>query len=270
MGTEVTIVEFMPNVVPVEDEDISKQFEKSLKKAGIKIMTNSSVERIDTSGKGVKAFVKTAKGEETLEADILLSAVGIKTNIENIGLEEVGIAVDKDKILVDAYNQTNIPGYYAIGDVTPGQALAHVASAEGINCVEKIAGLHVDPIDYGNVPGCTYATPEIASVGLTEKQAKEKGYELKIGKFPFSASGKAQASGTSDGFVKVIFDAKYGEWLGCHMIGAGVTDMIAEAVVARKLETTGHEILKSIHPHPTMSEAVMEAVADAYGEVIHL
>ena len=270
MGTEVTIVEFMPNVVPVEDEDISKQFEKSLKKSGINVMTNSSVERIDTSGKGVKAFVKTAKGEEILEADILLSAVGIKTNIENIGLEEVGIATDRDKILVDAYNQTNIPGYYAIGDVTPGQALAHVASAEGINCVEKIAGLHVDPIDYGNVPGCTYATPEIASVGMTEKQAKEKGYELKIGKFPFSASGKAQASGNSDGFVKVIFDAKYGEWLGCHMIGAGVTDMIAEAVVARKLETTGHEILKSIHPHPTMSEAVMEAVADAYGEVIHL
>ena len=270
MGTDVTIVEFMPNVVPVEDEDISKQMERSLKKAGIKIMTNSSVERIDTTGAGVKAFVKTAKGEEVLEAEILLSAVGIKTNIENIGLEEVGIATDKDKILVNAYNQTNIPGYYAIGDVTPGQALAHVASAEGINCVEKIAGLHVEPIDYGNVPGCTYATPEIASVGLTEKQAKEKGYELKIGKFPFSASGKAKAAGTPDGFVKVIFDAKYGEWLGCHMIGAGVTDMIAEAVVARKLETTGHEILKSIHPHPTMSEAVMEAVADAYGEVIHV
>ncbi|WP_281299066.1 dihydrolipoyl dehydrogenase [Flavobacterium limnophilum] len=270
MGTDVTIVEFMPNVVPVEDEDISKQFEKSLKKAGIKVMLNSSVERIDTSGAGVKAYVKTAKGEEVLEADILLSAVGIKTNIENIGLEEVGIAVDRDKILVNAYNQTNIPGYYAIGDVTPGQALAHVASAEGINCVEKIAGLHVDPIDYGNVPGCTYATPEIASVGLTEKKALELGYEIKVGKFPFSASGKAQASGNSDGFVKVIFDAKYGEWLGCHMIGAGVTDMIAEAVVARKLETTGHEILKSIHPHPTMSEAVMEAVADAYGEVIHL
>ena len=270
MGTDVTIVEFMPNVVPVEDEDISKQFERSLKKAGIKVMTNSSVERIDTTGAGVKAFVKTAKGEEVLEADIVLSAVGIKTNIENIGLEEVGIAVDRDKILVNAYNETNIPGYYAIGDVTPGQALAHVASAEGINCVEKIKGLHVQPIDYGNVPGCTYATPEIASVGLTEKQAKEKGYELKIGKFPFSASGKAKAAGTPDGFVKVIFDAKYGEWLGCHMIGAGVTDMIAEAVVARKLETTGHEILKAVHPHPTMSEAVMEAVADAYGEVIHL
>ena len=270
MGTDVTIVEFMPNVVPVEDEDISKQMERSLKKAGIKIMTSSSVERIDTTGAGVKAFVKTAKGEEVLEAEILLSAVGIKTNIENIGLEEVGIATDKDKILVNAYNQTNIPGYYAIGDVTPGQALAHVASAEGINCVEKIAGLHVEPIDYGNVPGCTYATPEIASVGMTEKQAKEKGYELKIGKFPFSASGKAKAAGTPDGFVKVIFDAKYGEWLGCHMIGAGVTDMIAEAVVARKLETTGHEILKSIHPHPTMSEAVMEAVAAAYDEVIHL
>ncbi|HSD13586.1 MAG TPA: dihydrolipoyl dehydrogenase [Flavobacterium sp.] len=270
MGTEVTIVEFMPNVVPVEDEDISKQFERSLKKAGISVMTNSSVERIDTTGNGVKAFVKTAKGEEVLEADILLSAVGIKTNIENIGLEETGIATDKDKILVNDFYQTNIPGYYAIGDVTPGQALAHVASAEGILCVEKIAGLHVEALDYGNIPGCTYATPEIASVGLTEKQAKEKGYELKIGKFPFSASGKAKAAGTPDGFVKVIFDAKYGEWLGCHMIGAGVTDMIAEAVVARKLETTGHEILKAVHPHPTMSEAVMEAVADAYGEVIHL
>lgn len=270
MGTEVTIVEFLPNIVPVEDEDISKQMERSMKKSGIKIMTNSSVEKVDTSGNGVKATVKTAKGEEVIEADILLSAVGIKSNIENIGLEELGITTDRDKIQVDAFYQTNVPGYYAIGDVVPGQALAHVASAEGILCVEKIAGLHVEPLDYGNVPGCTYATPEIASVGLTEKQAKEKGYELKVGKFPFSASGKAKAAGTPDGFVKVIFDAKYGEWLGCHMIGAGVTDMIAEAVVARKLETTGHEILKSIHPHPTMSEAVMEAVADAYDEVIHL
>ncbi len=270
MGTDVTIVEFLPNIVPLEDEDISKQMERSMKKAGVKIMTNSSVERIDTSGAGVKAYVKTAKGEEILEADILLSAVGIKTNLENIGLEEVGIATDRDKILVNDFYQTNIPGYYAIGDIVPGPALAHVASAEGITCVEKIAGLHVDPIDYGNIPGCTYASPEIASVGLTEKQAIEKGYEIKVGKFPFTASGKAKASGTPDGFVKVIFDAKYGEWLGCHMIGAGVTDMIAEAVVARKLETTGHEILKSIHPHPTMSEAVMEAVAEAYGEVIHL
>lgn len=270
MGTEVTLVEFMPNIVPVEDEDISKQFERSLKKSGINVLTNSSVERIDTSGNGVKAYVKTSKGEEVIEADILLSAVGIKTNIENIGLEDVGIVVDKDKILVNDFYQTNIPGYYAIGDVTPGQALAHVASAEGILCVEKIAGHHVEPLDYGNIPGCTYAFPEIASVGLTEKKAKEAGYEIKVGKFPFSASGKAKAAGTADGFVKVIFDAKYGEWLGCHMIGAGVTDMIAEAVVARKLETTGHEILKAVHPHPTMSEAVMEAVADAYGEVIHL
>ena len=270
MGTQVTIVEFMPNIVPVEDEDISKQMERSMKKAGISIMTNSSVEKVDTSGSGVKATVKTAKGEEILEADVLLSAVGIKSNIENIGLEEVGIATDRDKILVNAFYQTNVPGYYAIGDVVPGPALAHVASAEGITCVEKIAGLHVDAIDYGNIPGCTYATPEIASVGLTEKAAKEKGYELKIGKFPFSASGKAKAAGAPDGFVKVIFDAKYGEWLGCHMIGAGVTDMIAEAVVARKLETTGHEIIKSIHPHPTMSEAIMEAAADAYGEVIHM
>ena len=270
MGTDVTIVEFMPNIVPVEDEDISKQMERSMKKAGVKIMTNSSVEKIDTSGNGVKATVKTAKGEETLEAEILLSAVGIKTNIENIGLEEVGIATDRDKILVNDFYQTNVPGYYAIGDITPGQALAHVASAEGILCVEKIAGLHVEPLDYGNIPGCTYATPEIASVGLTEKAAREKGYDIKVGKFPFSASGKATAAGNTDGFVKVIFDAKYGEWLGCHMIGAGVTDMIAEAVVARKLETTGHEILKAVHPHPTMSEAVMEAVAAAYDEVIHI
>lgn len=270
MGTDVTIVEFLPNMVPLEDLDVSKQFERSFKKSGIKVMTDSSVESVDTSGDGVKAVVKTKKGEEILEADILLSAVGIKSNIENIGLEEVGIVTDRDKIIVNDFYQTNIPGYYAIGDVVPGPALAHVASAEGITCVEKIAGLHTEAIDYGNIPGCTYATPEIASVGLTEAQALGKGYELKIGKFPFSASGKAKAAGTPDGFVKVIFDAKYGEWLGCHMIGAGVTDMIAEAVLGRKLETTGHEVLKTIHPHPTMSEAVMEAVADAYGEVIHL
>jgi len=270
MGTEVTIVEFMPNIVPVEDVDVSKQFEKSLKKSGVKVMTNASVESVDTSGKGVIATVKTKKGEEKLEADIVLSAVGIKSNIENIGLEDVGIVVDRDKILVNDFYQTNIPGYYAIGDVVPGQALAHVASAEGITCIEKIAGLHTEAIDYGNVPGCTYASPEIASVGMTEAKALEAGYEIKVGKFPFSASGKASAAGTKDGFVKVIFDAKYGEWLGCHMIGAGVTDMIAEAVLGRKLETTGHEVLKTIHPHPTMSEAVMEAVADAYDEVIHL
>ena len=270
MGTDVTIVEYMPNIVPVEDKDISKQMERSFKKSGIKVMTNSSVETVDTSGDTIKATVKTSKGEKVLEADVVLSAVGIKTNIENIGLEDVGIITDRDKILVNDWYQTNMPGYYAIGDVTPGPALAHVASAEGITCVEKIAGLHTESIDYGNIPGCTYASPEIASVGLTEDKAKEQGYSIKVGKFPFSASGKAKAAGTPDGFVKVIFDEKYGEWLGCHMIGAGVTDMIAEAVVARKLETTGHEILKAIHPHPTMSEAVMEAVADAYDEVIHL
>ena len=270
MGTKVTIVEYLPNLVPLEDKDVSKQFERSFKKAGIKVMTNASVESVNTSGKGIKATVKTKKGEEILEADIVLSAVGIKTNIENIGLEDVGIITDRDKILVNDWYQTNIPGYYAIGDVVPGPALAHVASAEGITCVEKIAGLHSEKIDYGNIPGCTYASPEIASVGLTEDQAKDQGYEIKVGKFPFSASGKATAAGTPDGFVKVIFDAKYGEWLGCHMIGAGVTDMIAEAVLGRKLETTGHEVLKTIHPHPTMSEAVMEAVADAYDEVIHL
>ncbi len=270
MGTEVTIVEYQPRLVPVEDEDVSKQFERSFKKAGVKVMTNSSVEKVDTSGDKVKATVKTKKGEEVIEADILLSAVGITTNTENIGLEDVGIIVQNNKIEVNEWYQTNIPGYYAIGDVVDGPALAHVASAEGICCVEKIKGLGVEPIDYGNIPGCTYATPEIASVGYTEKQAKEAGYDIKVGKFPFSANGKASAAGTTDGFVKVIFDAKYGEWLGCHMIGAGVTDMIAEAVVARKLETTGYEVLKTVHPHPTMSEVVMEAVADAYGEVIHI
>ena len=270
MGTDVTIVEYMPRIVPVEDEEISKQIERSFAKSGIKVMTSAEVTKVDTSGKGVKATVKTDKGEEVLSADIVLSAVGIKTNIENIGLEEIGIATDRDKIIVNDFYQTNLPGYYAIGDVTSGQALAHVASAEGILCVEKIAGQHVEPIDYNNIPGCTYCFPEIASVGYTEEQAKEKGYEIKVGKFPFTASGKAQAGGHTDGFVKVIFDAKYGEWLGCHMIGAGVTDMIAEAVVGRKLETTGHEILKAVHPHPTMSEAVMEAVAAAYDEVIHI
>lgn len=270
MGTKVTIVEYMPNIVPVEDEEISKHLEKSLKKGGIEIMTNASVESVDTTGNGVVAKVKTAKGEITLEANILLSAVGIQANIENIGLEEVGIKTDKGRVLVNEWYETSVPGYYAIGDIIPTQALAHVASAEGITCVEKIKGLHVERIDYGNIPGCTYCHPEIASVGLTEKQAKEKGYELKVGKFPLSASGKATANGDTDGFIKVIFDAKYGEWLGCHMIGAGVTDMIAEAVVARKLETTGHEIIKAVHPHPTISEAVMEAVAAAYGEVIHI
>ncbi|MGO1585652.1 MAG: dihydrolipoyl dehydrogenase [Mesonia sp.] len=270
MGTEVTIVEYLPNLVPLEDVDVSKEFQKSFKKAGIKVMTNASVESVDTSGKTVKAKVKTKKGEDTIEADVVLSAVGIKTNIENIGLEDLGIKTDKDKITVNEWYQTNVPGYYAIGDVTPGAALAHVASAEGILCVEKIKGMKVEALDYGNIPGCTYASPEIASVGMTEKEAKEAGYELKIGKFPFSASGKASASGQKEGFIKVIYDAKYGEWLGCHMIGAGVTDMIAEAVLGRKLETTGHEVLKAVHPHPTMSEAVMEATAAAYDEVIHL
>ena len=270
MGTDVTIVEFMPNIVPLEDVDVSKQLQRSFKKSGIKIMTKSSVEKVDSSGDGCNVTIKTKKGEETIECDVVLSAVGITANIENIGLEEVGIKTDRGKIIVDDYYSTNVNGYYAIGDVLPTHALAHVASAEGITCVEKIAGQNPEPIDYGNIPGCTYASPEIASVGFTEDAAKEAGYELKIGKFPFTASGKASAAGYKDGFVKVIFDAKYGEWLGCHMIGYNVTEMIAEAVVARKLETTGHEILKAVHPHPTMSEAVMEAVADAYDEVIHI
>lgn len=270
MGTKVTIVEFMPTILPVEDEEVSKHMEKSLKKSGIEIMTNSSVESVDTSGEGVKAKVKTKDGETTLEADILLSAVGITSNVDGQGFEEVGIKTEKGKVVVNEWYETSVPGYYAIGDILPTQALAHVASAEGITCVEKIKGLHTEKIDYGNIPGCTYCHPEVASVGLTEKQAKEKGLEIKVGKFPLSASGKATANGNTDGFIKVIFDAKYGEWLGCHMVGDGVTDMIAEAVVARKLETTGHEILKSVHPHPTISEAVMEAVAAAYGEVIHI
>lgn len=270
IGTEVTIVEFMPRIVPVEDEDISKQLEKSLKKTGIKIMTSAEVTSVDISGKGVKAKVKTQKGEEILEADIVLSAVGVVPNTENIGLEEIGIKTERGKVQINNFCQTNVAGYYAIGDVVHGQDLAHLASAQAILCVEKIAGKLVEPIDFGNVPGCTYCSPEIASVGFTEAKAKEAGYEIKVGKFPFSANGRAVANGAADGFVKVIFDAKYGEWLGCHMIGEGVTEMIAEVVVARKLETTAAEIMKSIHPHPTMSEAIMEAVEDAYGHSIHI
>ncbi|MFN8345432.1 MAG: dihydrolipoyl dehydrogenase [Spirosomataceae bacterium] len=270
MGTKVTIVEFMPNVVPVEDEEVSKELAKQYKKMGIDIYLNSSVEKVDTGGTGCVSTVKTPSGEMKIETDLVLSAAGVVANIENVGLEETGIKVEKGKIVTDDYYQTNVPGYYAIGDVTKGQALAHVASAEGIICVEKIAGQHPHPLNYNNIPGCTYCTPEIASVGYTEKAAKEAGYEIKVGKFPFSASGKAKAAGAPEGFVKVIFDAKYGEWLGAHMIGTNVTEMIAEVVAARNLETTGHEIVKTVHPHPTMSEAVMEAAAAAYGEVIHL
>ena len=270
LGTDVTIIEFQSNIVPVEDEEVSKQLEKSFKKAGIKVMTKSAVESVDTTGTGCKVSVKTEKGIEVLECDVVLSAAGVETNLENIGLESVGIATDKGRVLVNEYYQTNIPGYYAIGDIVPGPALAHVASAEGIICVEKIAGHHPEPLDYGNIPGCTYCSPEVASVGLTEKAAKEKGLDIKIGKFPFSASGKASAAGAKDGFVKLIFDAKYGELLGAHMIGANVTEMIAEIVAVRKLEVTGEALIKTVHPHPTMSEAVMEAAAAAYGEVIHL
>ena len=270
MGVDVTIVEYLPNIVPIEDVDVSKQLEKTFKKKGIKIITNSSVENVEKSSKGCKVKVKTSNGEEHIDCDIVLSAVGIQPNIENIGLEETGIVVDGGKIIVDDFYETNMPGYYAIGDVVQGQSLAHVASAEGITCVEKIAGHGPEPIDYNNIPGCTYCSPEIASVGMTEKSAKEAGHELKIGKFPFSASGKASAAGHNDGFVKLIFDAKYGELLGAHMIGANVTEMIAEIVALRKLETTGHELIKTVHPHPTMSEAIMEAAAAAYGEVTHI
>lgn len=266
VGTKVTLVEFLPAIVPVEDEEISKQLERSFKKAGMEVLTASSVESVDTSGKLCQVSIKTARGTEKREAEIVLSAVGITPNLENIGIEELGITVEKGKVKVDEYYRTNVKGIYAIGDIVPGQALAHVASAEGIICVEKIAGRHPELLDYNNIPGCTYTSPEIASVGYTEKAAKEAGYELKIGKFPFTASGKASAAGSKDGFVKLIFDAKYGELLGAHMIGDNVTEMIAELVTARKLETTGHEIIRSVHPHPTMSEAVMEAAAMAYGE----
>ena len=270
IGTKVTIVEFMDRIVPVEDEEVSKALEKIYKKSGITIMTSSEVTKVDTKGAGCKVTVKTAKGEEVLECEVVLSAAGVVSNLENIGLEEVGILVDKGKIQVNDYYQTNMPGYYAIGDVVPGPALAHVASAEGIICVEKIAGHHPEALDYGNIPGCTYCSPEIASVGMTEAKAKAAGYEVRIGKFPFSASGKASAAGAKDGFVKLVFDKKYGEILGAHMIGANVTEMIAEIVAIRKLETTGHELIKTVHPHPTMSEAIMEAAAAAYDEVIHL
>ena len=270
IGTDVTLIEYLPEIVPLEDEEVSKQLGRSFKKAGIKVMVSSEVTHVDTSGDLVKVTVKTKKGEEQIEAEIVLSAVGITPNIANLGLEEVGVTVENGRVKVDEFYRTSVPGIYAIGDIVPGQALAHVASAEGILCVEKIAGLHVEPLNYNNIPGCTYTSPEVASVGYTEKAAKEAGYDIKVGKFPFSASGKASAAGHKDGFVKLIFDAKYGELLGAHLIGANVTEMIAELVTARKLETTGHEIIKAVHPHPTMSEAIMEAAAAAYGEVIHI
>jgi dihydrolipoamide dehydrogenase len=270
MGSEVTVVEYLPRIVPIEDEEVSRQMEKSFRKIGVNVLTSAEVTKVDTSGEGCRVTVKTAKGEQQIDCDVVLSAVGVTTNLENIGLEELGIKVERGRVIVNDFYQTNVPGIYAIGDIIPGPALAHVASAEGIICVEKIAGHHPEPLNYQNIPGCTYASPEIASVGYTEAEAKEKGYDILVGKFPFSASGKASAGGVKDGFVKVIFDKKYGEWLGAHMIGANVTELIAEVVVARKLETTGHEIIKAVHPHPTMSEAVMEAAAAAYGEVIHL
>lgn len=270
LGTEVTLVEFLPNVVPLEDEEVSKQLERSFKKSRMKVMTGSSVESVDTSGDMCKAVVKTPKGETEVEAEVVLSAVGITPNIENIGLEEVGVEVENGRVKVDQFYRTSVNGIYAIGDIVGGPALAHVASAEGITCVEKIAGHDPRPVDYQNTPACTYTSPEVASVGMTEKAAREAGYELKVGKFPFTASGKASAAGAKEGFVKLVFDAKYGELLGAHMIGANVTEMIAEIVVARKLETTGEEIIKAVHPHPTMSEAIMEAAAAAYGEVIHI
>lgn len=270
IGVNVTLVEFLPTIVPLEDEEVGKTLARSFKKAKMKVMVGSAVESVDTKGKKCKVSIKTKKGVEVVEADIVLSAVGVETNLEGIGLEEVGVKTEKGKVLVDDFYKTNVDGVYAIGDIVHGPALAHMASHEGITCVEKITGMDVEPIDYGNIPACTYTSPEVASVGMTDKQAIEAGYEIKVGKFPFTASGKASAAGKKDGFVKVVFDAKYGEWLGCQMIGENVTEMIAEVVAARKLETTGHEIIKTVHPHPTMSEAVMEAVAAAYDEVIHL
>jgi dihydrolipoamide dehydrogenase len=270
LGTKVTLVEYLDNIVPLEDEEISKNLARIYKKAGMDIMTGSKVVSVQKKANSVVATIQTGTNTIELEADVLLSAVGITANIENIGLESLGIKVENGKIVTDDFYRTNIPGFYSIGDCTKGPALAHVASAEGIICVEHIAGHHPQPLDYGNIPNCTYCQPEVASVGLTEAKAKAEGYEVKVGRFPFSASGKASAAGKKDGFIKLVVDAKYGEILGAHMLGAGVTDMIAEIVVARKLESTIHEILKSVHPHPTMSEAVMEAAADALGEVIHL
>lgn len=270
IGTKVTLVEYLPNIVPLEDEEVSKTLERAFKKVGVTVKTEASVESVDTSGDLCKVSIQTKKGVEVVEAEIVLSAVGITPNIESIGLEELGITVEKGRVKVDEFYRTNVEGVYAIGDIVQGPALAHVASAEGIVCVEKIAGQDPHPVDYKNIPGCTYTTPEVSSVGMSEKAAKEAGYEIKVGKFPFTASGKATAAGMRDGFVKLIFDTKYGELLGAHMIGGNVTEMIAELVVARHLETTGHELIKSIHPHPTMSEAVMEAAAAAYGEAIHI
>jgi dihydrolipoamide dehydrogenase len=270
LGTQVTLVEFLPRIVPVEDEEVSKQLERSFKKMKMRVMTDSSVEEVKTSGDKCYVSIKTPKGTEIVEADIVLSAVGITTNIEGIGLEESGVRTEKGKVVVDDFYRTSVPGVFAIGDIVHGPALAHVASAEGIICVEKIAGVDPEPLDYRNIPGCTYTTPEIASCGMTEAAAREAGFDIKVGKFPFTASGKASAAGAKEGFIKLIFDAAYGELLGAHMIGANVTEMIAEIVVARKLETTAHEIIKAVHPHPTMSEAIMEAAAAAYGEVIHI
>jgi len=270
LGTSVTLVEFLPRIVPNEDEEVSKQLERSFKKMKMKIMTDSSVESVDTSGEKCRVNIKTPKGEEIIETDVVFSAVGVTANIENMGLEKVGVKTDKGKVIVDDFYRTSVPGIFAIGDIVHGPALAHVASAEGIICVEKIAGAETEPLDYNNIPACTYTNPEIASCGLTEAAAIKAGFDIRVGKFPFSASGKASASGSKEGFIKLIFDAKYGELLGAHMIGANVTEMIAEIVVARKLETTAHELIKSVHPHPTMSEAIMEAAAAAYGEVIHL
>jgi dihydrolipoamide dehydrogenase len=270
IGTDVTLIEFLPDIVPLEDEEVSKQLARSFKKAGIKVMTSSMVKSVNTKGKLCQVTVQAKDREEVLEAEIVLSAVGITSNLEGIGLEEVGIRTEKDKVVVDDYYRTNVEGYYAIGDIIPGPALAHVASHEGIVCVEKIAGQNPEPLDYGNLPSCTYTEPEIASVGMTEKAARDKGYDIRVGRFPYTASGKAKAAGATEGFVKVIFDAKYGEWLGAHMIGYNVTEMIAEVVAARKLETTAYEIINAVHPHPTMSEAIMEAVANAYDEAIHI
>ena len=270
IGTQGTLVEFMPEVVPNEDEEVSKTLARSFKKAKMKIMLNSSVEKVDTSGEFCQVTIKTPKGDEVVDAEIVLSAVGVTPNIEGIGLDEVGVLVERNKVKVDEYYRTNVDGVYAIGDIVGGPALAHVASAEAIVCVEKIAGLNPDPVDYKNIPGCTYTNPEVSSVGLTEAKAKEAGFEVKVGKFPFTASGKATAAGQRDGFVKLVFDAKNNNLLGAHMIGGNVTEMISELVVARNLNISGHSLMKIVHPHPTMSEAIMEAAAAAYDEAIHL
>ena len=269
MGTKVTLVEYLPNIVPLEDEEVSRTLERAFRKVGITVKTQAAVQSVDTSGELCQVSIESKKGTETVEAEVVLSAVGIAPNVEGIGLEELGIAMERGRVKVDEHYRTNVAGVYAIGDIIATPALAHVASAEAIACVEAIAGLNPAPINYANIPGCTYTTPEVSSVGMSEKAAAEAGRQVKVGKFSFMASGKATAAGQRDGFVKLVLDAETDELLGAHCIGGNVTEMVAGLVVARNLKVKGLDLIHSVHPHPTMSEAIMEAAAAAHGEAIH-